>query len=139
MCLEFKKGARVVTAKKDIECYKIVREGFDGFYSQWKPDHRENGDRILGIDIEYKIGETFESPFENTHGLYLFDNLKDVFRITKENDFRDWKILKVIIPKGTKYKRGISSHKDPYFFDKDINNLARVAEKIYVKELITGV
>lgn len=105
MCLTIKKNQGILTAKKDIICYKLVEDGFDSG-SLTTPYHY----------YPIVLGETYTSNIVREHnsineGIHSYVKLGYALRY-----LRAWRatmhIIKCIIPKGSRYIRGTFDHDD---------------------------
>lgn len=99
MCLELKENAKLQIAKKDITCYKVIRESDD------------NNFLTPYCFFEVKIGETYTSELVILRGyvyegLHSFKYLKGAREELKEWNRKYYRIAKCIIPKGSSYYIG---------------------------------
>ena len=104
MCVKF--TTKIRQTKKKRVAYKIVRHAelvHSVFFSEWLSYNREtqSGYKDNGGDIRYKIGELVESDMDITPGIFMYPKRGFYFR-----DSCTRSLLKMEIPKGTRYRLG---------------------------------
>lgn len=101
MCLIVKNNQRILTAKKDIICYKLVE------------DLEDNGD--LRTPFQYRsivLGETYTSNIVRTYDGSIEKAIHSYVKLKDAKEYLLYwvataHVVKCIIPKGSKYIRGI--------------------------------
>ena len=123
-----------LTAKEDIIVYKIVRlyeDNFvsrfrtyersiqysyeekeiqfgDGFQSQFSPEGRtpQNQTGNNGTILHFRLNQLTESPFTYSEGIYTYViESRQLSYSILPRVIHDTKILRCVVPKGTKYKK----------------------------------
>ena len=103
MCVNWQKSDWKV-ADKDIQAYKIVVKSKDGKYEsplEVRNRTRQDIGGSLGTILTYETGKTVTSEWP---GVYL---LADAINIERPHV-----VIKITIPKGTKFRRGTAQLKD---------------------------
>lgn len=109
MCLRVGKIKKRSTAKEDIVCYKAIKQyklakGYMTFYRDY-PIELGNTYKSELILLEYQIFNAIEI------GLHSFENYEDCKKFISDNTKyvynKEYFIVKCIIPKGSKYFKGI--------------------------------
>lgn len=109
--------------EEDLEAFKVVvkdpkEEG--NYVSRFAPAIRSvqqigsvKGEnyQTCGVILSYKFNKETFSSFEDTPGLYCYATFHDAARIwALYSDYS--KVLRVLIPKGTRIKRGTTFQRD---------------------------
>ena len=101
---------QVKTAKKGITAYKVCRIGVAGPISLYAPRGRVQQTRNrLGKIRSYRLGKVTKSSFEKTFGIYCYktEDAACLHRLGLGGPrWGNFKLLKLRIPKGTKYVTG---------------------------------
>jgi hypothetical protein len=119
---------RVLTATKDIVVFKAVRKEGTEYMSQYSPYNRSGNTKTNGKDFIYPLGKFITSSFDTTLGIHVFT--------TKTRATSTWyNVLRLVIPKGTRYRRGYSDvgYSDVGYLIFD----GIVAEKVYIDKVMT--
>ena len=94
-------------AEEDITVYKVVYDNH-GFQSQFTPEGRtpQNQTGNNGTILYFRINQLTESPFTYSEGIYTYViEPKHVSHCNLPRDVYCTKILRCVVPKGTKYKK----------------------------------
>ena len=107
MCLTIKKGQRFLIAKTDIVCYKILINRKKGLKTFFRHEPIKLGN-VYYSNISRRITKYSESIIEKAiHSFVDYIEVKKFYNYQiKFSMAENLKIIKCIIPKGSKYIKG---------------------------------
>lgn len=103
MCFTVDKK-KILKAKKDIECFKIVYDKGDFFDAYWRDFRYHKGFHYYNEDFKKEVEKTLNSDKDRLggEGFHSFTNLR-IAKLENPSHIYDEVIIKCIIPKGTYY------------------------------------